>query len=57
MMNETKPQNLIIPLALVEAIGNYLVTKPYGEVWQLIQALQQLQPAPEAKPETAKDKA
>jgi hypothetical protein len=57
MMNETKPQNLIIPLALVEAIGNYLVTKPYGEVWQLIQALQQLQPAPDAKPETAKDKA
>ena len=57
MMNDTKPQNLIIPTALVEAIGSYLVTKPYGEVVQLIAALQQLQPAPDAKPETAKDKA
>lgn len=44
-------KNLIISLDLVEVIGNYLITKPYGEVWQIIQALQQLQPAPEPEPQ------
>lgn len=51
----TNKKELLIPLELAEAIANYLAQRPYAEVYQLIAALQQLQPAPEA-PETAKDK-
>ena len=51
----TRPKSLIIPIDLYEAVGNYLVQRPYAEVYQLIAALQQLQPAPEA-PETARGK-
>lgn len=54
-MNETKqPEILIIPLDLVQAIGTYLVQRPYAEVVQLIDALQRLQPAPQRPPDAAK---
>lgn len=34
---------------LAESLLNYLATKPYSEVWQLIGALQQdIKPVPEA---------
>ncbi len=53
---ETKPpENLIIPIELVQAVANYLAQKPYGEVYQLIAALQQLKPVPQPAPEWAKE--
>lgn len=56
MMNEQKPpENLIIPTALVQAIGDYLVKRPYAEVVQLIDALQRLQPAPQQPPDAAEE--
>lgn len=54
-MTEQQPKELIIPLELVQAIGNYLAQKPYGEVYQLIAALQQLQPALQEPPSAAKE--
>lgn len=45
-MNEDKPQQLVIPLATAEAVVNYLAQQPYVEVFQLIGAMQQLQPLP-----------
>lgn len=52
MMNEPKqPENLIIPMELVQTIGNYILsqptTRPVNEAYQLITALQQLRPAPQ----------
>ena len=49
-MNDDKPQQLVIPLATAEAVVNYLAQRPYIEVFQLIAALQQLQPQPSPEP-------
>lgn len=53
-MNE---QNITLTLGLVNGVLNYLGTRPYGEVFQLIQAIQEQAipqlPIPEAKPEEA----
>lgn len=35
---------LIITLEVVQAIVNYLTTKPYAEVFQLIEILSKLEP-------------
>jgi hypothetical protein len=40
-----QPQ-LILPTHLGQALLDYLATKPYREVYQLVAALQQLQPVP-----------
>lgn len=53
-MNE---QNISLSLGLVNGVLQYLGTRPYGEVFELIRAVQaqavpQL-PVPEAKPEAA----
>lgn len=49
IMNEQQPpKKLIISFELTNAIAQYLAQRPYAEVYQLIAALQQLQPAPEA---------
>ena len=47
-----QPDKLIIDVKTAEAVVNYLAGRPYVEVFQLIAAMQQLQPlpAPEAKP-------
>jgi len=48
-------KNFIIPEQVLVAAVNYLGTKPYSEVSQLIAALSQLQPVPEVpevNPET-----
>ena len=50
-----QPKQLVIDLALAEAIANYLAQRPYIEVWQLIAKLQQLQPLPEAPAEPVKE--
>lgn len=47
--------NLIIPRDLAQAIMNYLITKPYAEVFQFIEHLKGLKevngkPAAEEKP-------
>ena len=49
MMHE---KNLIVPvpLALAQAIANYLVTRPWGDVNDLVTALSQLKPVPEPAP-------
>ena len=53
-MNE---QNITLSLGLVNGVLNYLGTRPYGEVFQLVQAIQEQAipqlPVPEAKPEEA----
>ena len=49
-MNDDKPQQLVIPLATAEAVLNYLATRPYIEVFQLIASMQQLQPLPAPEP-------
>ena len=41
------PENLIIPTQLAQEVMNFLVQQPYGTVANLVQALQQLQPATE----------
>jgi len=38
-MNE---QTITLPLNLVNGVLQYLGTRPYGEVYQLVQALQQV---------------
>ena len=40
MNNSTRP----IPDDLLVEVLNYLVSRPYAEVWQMIQALTELQP-------------
>ncbi len=40
-MNKVK---LELPIELAQALADYLVKKPYGEVAHLVQALQQLKP-------------
>lgn len=55
-MNE---QNITLSLGLVNGILNYLGTRPYGEVFQIVQAIQEQAipqlptPAPDATQETA----
>lgn len=53
-MNE---QNITLTLGLVNGVLNYLGTRPYGEVFQLVQAIQEQAipqlPVPEVKPEEA----
>lgn len=39
-------QKLVIDLKTAEAVVNYLATRPYIEVFQLVAAMQQLQPLP-----------
>ena len=38
-----------LSLNLVNAVLNYFGTRPYGEVWQMIQAIQQ-EAAPQVQP-------
>ena len=45
-MNEA-PENLVIPTLLAQELLSFLVQQPYGAVANLVQALQQLQPATE----------
>lgn len=51
-MNE---QNINLSLGLVNGVLQYLGTRPYGEVFQLVQAIQEQAipqiPVPEASPE------
>lgn len=50
-------QNITLSLGLVNGILNYLGTRPYGEVFQIVQAIQEQAipqlptPAPDASPE------
>jgi len=46
-VNDDKQQQLVIDLKTAEAVVNYLATRPYIEVFQLIAAMQQLKPLPE----------
>ncbi len=50
MNDQAQPQQLVIPLATAEAMVNYLAQRPYVEVFQLIAAMQQLQPLPAPEP-------
>ena len=48
-MEPKLPENLIIPMALVQAIGTYILSQPcqnapVNEAYKLIEALKQLQP-------------
>lgn len=49
-MNE---QNITLSLGLVNGILNYLGTRPYGEVFHLVQTIQEqaIPQLPEVKPE------
>lgn len=49
-MNNERPQQLVIDLETAEAVVNYLAQRPYIEVFQLIAAMQQLQPLPAPEP-------
>lgn len=49
-MNDEQTKQLVIPLATAEAVVNYLAQRPYVEVFQLIAAMQQLQPLPAPEP-------
>lgn len=55
-MNE---QNITLSLGLVNGVLNYLGTRPYGEVFQLVQAIQEQAipqlPMPEVKAEEAQE--
>jgi hypothetical protein len=42
-------KNMTISIELANAILNYLATRPYGEVFQLIQAMQAAAPKEEAQ--------
>jgi hypothetical protein len=42
-------KNMTISIELANAILNYLATRPYGEVFQLIQAVQAAAPKEEAQ--------
>lgn len=50
-MNDEQPKQLVIPLATAEAVVNYLAQRSYVEVFQLIAAMQQLQPLSSPAPE------
>ena len=50
MNDQAQPQQLVISLATAEAVVNYLAARPYVEVFQLIPAMQQLQPLPAPEP-------
>lgn len=54
-MNNEPTKQLVIPLATAEAIINYLAQRPYVEVFQLIAAMQQLQPLPAPVAEEVKE--
>lgn len=54
-MNNEQPKQLVIPLATAEAVVNYLAQRPYVEVFQLIAAMQQLQPLPVPVAEEVKE--
>lgn len=49
-MNDEQPKQLVIDLKTAEAVVNYLAQQPYIEVFQLISAMQQLQPLPAPEP-------
>lgn len=49
-MNNEQTKQLVIDLKTAEAVVNYLATRPYVEVFQLIAAMQQLQPLPAPEP-------
>ena len=51
-MSDEKKQ-LVIDLKTAEAVVNYLAARPYVEVFQLIAAMQQLQPLPAPEPAPA----
>ena len=53
-MNEQTKQ-LVIDLKTAEAVVNYLASQPYVEVFQLIAAMQQLQPLPAPEPAPVKE--
>lgn len=40
----TKPTEFIINSQLAQAVLNYLATRPYAEVWEMIAQITQLQP-------------
>ena len=51
MNDQAQPeQQLVIDLKVAEAVVNYLAARPYVEVFQLIAAMQQLQPLPAPEP-------
>ena len=51
MNDQAQPeQQLVIDLKVAEAVVNYLAQRPYIEVFQLIAAMQQLQPLPAPEP-------
>lgn len=41
-----EPTHVAVPVPLAQSILDYLATRPYGEVYRLISALQSLEPAP-----------
>lgn len=43
------PANFVLPAALREALLRYLMGRPYAEVAEGVQALQQLPPLPESE--------
>ena len=45
-MDENTERVLALPMPLLTALANYLVTRPYNEVFQLIAALSKLQDVP-----------
>jgi hypothetical protein len=49
-VNDEQTKQLVIDLKTAEAVVNYLAARPYIEVFQLIAALQQLQPLPAPEP-------
>jgi hypothetical protein len=53
--DQTQPQQLVIPLATAEAVINYLAQQPYIAVFQLVAAMQQLQPLPAPEPAPVKE--
>lgn len=48
-MTPTEPTELVISVKAAEAVVNYLATKPYIEVYQLVALMQQLKPLPAAE--------
>ena len=47
MMPDKRPNTFAIPVDMLDATVNYLATRPYREVFQLINALSSLKPVPE----------
>ncbi len=54
-MNNEPTKQLVIDLKTAEAVVNYLAQRPYVEVFQLIAAMQQLQPLPAPADEAPKE--